>query len=610
MLKSNSKRCDEMSTTKNFFRASAEDFKKIPGSPVAYWASEKLIKAFESKCLGEIASPRQGLATGCNDVFVKDWSEVSYADIHLNAVDRFDAKCCGRKWFPYNKGGEFRKWYGNQSCVVNWLNDGFAIRSFVDEKGKLRSRPQNMDTYFLPSVSWSKISSGSPAFRFFPVGFVYDVAGTSIFTPDDIRYYTLGFCNSCVTLGILNILSPTLNFEVGHIASLPMNVSINIQHTIENNVTTLISLSRCDWDEYETSWDFKVNPLVCEARKANGEMTLADAWKGVFERRMEWAARMKELEEENNKLFIGAYGLQDELSPEVKWKDVSITGNPFYRYKVDGESLENHPELELRARTDTIKELISYAIGCMMGRYSLEKEGLVIASQGEMVSDKWVVGSCGKMMLKERLSNHFSLTTNHFPPDVDGIIPVLEDDCFADDIVTQFHKFLRTAFGERHFNENLTFVESALGRDVRSYFVKDFYNDHLQRYQKRPIYWLYSSPKGTFSALVYMHRHNAGTAGQVLAYLRSHITKIQSRIEAADGTLSDSDTTLAMKTRAIKERGKLARQLKELEDYERDVLHPVASKRIEIDLDDGVRKNYPMFGAALRKIPGMGKEES
>ena len=258
--------------------------------------------------------------------------------------------------------------------------------------------------------------------------------------------------------------------------------------------------------------------------------------------------------------------------------------------------------LEERLRADTVKELISYAVGCMMGRYSLAKPGLILANQGSSMED---------FMLQHETHNSQLTTLNsNFLPDADGIIPVLEDDCFADDVVTQFHKFLRVAFGERHFNENLTFVETALGKDVRSYFVKDFYADHLQRYQKRPIYWLYSSPKGTFSALVYMHRHNPGTAGQVLAYLRSHITKIQSRIEAADGTLSDADATPAMKTRSIKERGKLARQLKELEDYERDVLHPVASRRIDIDLDDGVRKNYPMFGAALRKIPGMGKEES
>ena len=200
---------------------------------------------------------------------------------------------------------------------------------------------------------------------------------------------------------------------------------------------------------------------------------------------------------------------------------------------------------------------------------------------------------------------HYSLITNNFSPDDDGIIPILEDDCFADDVVTQFHRFLRVTFGDRNFNANLSFIEDALGKDLRSYFVKDFYADHLQRYQKRPIYWLFSSPKGTFSALIYLHRYHPGTVGQVLGYLRSHITKIQSRVDAADRTAADSAATQGMKTRAIKERAKLVRQLKELEDYERDVLHPLAGQRIEIDLDDGAKANYPKFGKALRKIPGL-----
>jgi hypothetical protein len=257
--------------------------------------------------------------------------------------------------------------------------------------------------------------------------------------------------------------------------------------------------------------------------------------------------------------------------------------------------------LEARLKSDTVKELISYAVGCMMGRYSLSKPGLILANQGSTIDDF--------RSQHQTLNSGLSTPNLNFSPDADGIIPILDDDSFADDIVTQFHRFLRAAFGERNFNENLNFIEDALGKDIRAYFVKDFYPEHLTRYQKRPIYWLFSSPKGTFSALVYMHRYNSGTVGQVLGYLRSHITKIEARVDAADRTTADAAATQGMKSRAIKERAKLVRQLKELEDYEREIMHPLASKRIEIDLDDGVKVNYPKFGEALRKIPGMKKED-
>ena len=276
----------------------------------------------------------------------------------------------------------------------------------------------------------------------------------------------------------------------------------------------------------------------------------------------------------------------------MPWHEITLTCNPWYRYGVrsadDGEGAVATQELEERLRADTVKELISYAVGCMMGRYAIDKPGLVLANQGATYEDYLA-----------------QISEPAFVPDDDGIIPILEDDCFADDVVTQFHRFLRVTFGDRNFNANLSFIEDALGKDLRSYFVKDFYADHLQRYQKRPIYWLFSSPKGTFSALIYLHRYHPGTVGRVLGYLRSHITKIQSRVDAADRTAADSAATQGMKTRAIKERAKLVRQLKELEDYERDVLHPLAGQRIEIDLDDGVKANYPKFGKALRKIPGL-----
>ena len=405
---------------------------------------------------------------------------------------------------------------------------------------------------------------------------------------------------------MLEILSPTLNFEVGHIASLPIK-----ECTSNNVIASLQDHSRADWNDYETSWDFAANPLIAVLNSerentggSSGEAAIRNqasdgTLQGIYQKvRAGWAANceeMRRLETENNRIFIEAYGLQDELTPEVPWHEITLTCNPWYRYGVSAPRSEDAAgampkdvKLEERLRADTVKELISYAVGCMMGRYAIDKPGLVLANQGATYEDYLA-----------------QISEPAFVPDDDGIIPILEDDCFADDVVTQFHRFLRVTFGERNFNANLSFIEDALGKDLRSYFVKDFYADHLQRYQKRPIYWLFSSPKGTFSALIYLHRYHPGTVGQVLGYLRSHITKIQSRVDAADRTAADSAATQGMKTRAIKERAKLVRQLKELEDYERDVLHPLAGQRIEIDLDDGVKVNYPKFGKALRKISGL-----
>ena len=602
-----------MNAVKNFFRASAEDFKKIPGSPVAYWVSEGLRKKFrEFPSLGNMAQVRQGLATGENDRFVRLWHEVDFGNICFIAGSREDALNSMKRWFPYNKGGSYRKWFGNQECIVDWEKDGARIRSFVDQKGKLRSRPQNMETYFQESVSWSKISSGNPAFRYFQNGFIYDVAGTSIFTKsNEILLSIAAVCNSNVVRSILQILSPTLNFEVGHIASLPIKLD-----GVLDNSRLLISKTREDWNSYETSWDFKVNPLVEKGCNLVNPVNLVKNLSALYsELRQQWAdntTEMRRLETENNRIFIEAYGLQDELTPEVPWNEITLTCNPWYRYgvKIEGNSNQElgsssempmDEALEARLKSDTVKELISYAVGCMMGRYSLSKPGLILANQGSTIDDF--------SSQHQTLNSELSTPNLNFSPDADGIIPILDDDSFADDIVTQFHRFLRAAFGERNFNENLNFIEDALGKDIRAYFVKDFYSEHLTRYQKRPIYWLFSSPKGTFSALVYMHRYNSGTVGQVLGYLRSHITKIEARVDAADRTTADAAATQGMKSRAIKERAKLVRQLKELEDYEREIMHPLASKRIEIDLDDGVKVNYPKFGEALRKIPGMKKED-
>lgn len=595
-----------MSQTKNFFRASAEDFKKIPGSPVAYWAGEAVFRAFaDLPQLGSVIDARIGMVSGDNGRFLRLWHEVDHGRIEYCALPLKDPHRC--KWYPLQKGGGFRLWYGNTECVVDWENDGWSMINDNNDGKRVRSHNYNGEQQFKEGITWNSISSASFSCRYSPAGFTFDAAGPLCEVIDGRNLsFVLGFLSSKVARFFLSLINPTINFPSGYLESLPYQaLTINpVDEVVKKN----ISISRADWDSYETSWDFSVNPLIAawnlgreKAGESSGEVASSDlprdgTLQGIYEKvRAGWAANceeMRRLETENNRIFIEAYGLQDELTPEVPWEEITLTCNPWYRYGVrsadDGEGAVATQELEERLRADTVKELVSYAVGCMMGRYAIDKPGLVLANQGATYEDYLA-----------------QISEPAFAPDYDGIIPILEDDCFADDIVTQFHRFLRITFGERNFNANLSFIEDALGKDLRSYFVKDFYADHLQRYQKRPIYWFFSSPKGTFSALIYLHRYYPGTVGQVLGYLRSHITKIQSRVDAADRTAADLAATQGMKTRAIKERAKLVRQLKELEDYERDVLHPLAGQRIEIDLDDGVKANYPKFGKALRKIPGL-----
>ena len=595
-----------MTTSKNFFRASAEDFKKIPGLPVAYWAGKSLFDAFVLfEQVGRRFDVRNGITTSDNGRFLRLWHEISMVRFMV-------------RWFPCNKGGTFRKWRGNREYLVDWECDGRRLKTCFDDKGKLRPTLRGIEMNFRSGITMSRVTSSVPSFRLMDADSISESATNALYSKKsnvgEIEYL-LAFLNSPVGRHILNLLNPTINIVPEDLRGLP--VPYQKVEEVKASVEQLDSIASRDWNEFETSWDFTVNPLVAEqnnpvnpdnpveesemVRSVSGAsdksaFQLSSLYAAVRARWAKNCEEMRRLETENNRIFIEAYGLQDELTPEVPWHEITLTCNPWYRYGVKevekvgggGDSFPLNPELEARLKSDTVKELISYAVGCMMGRYAIDKPGLILADQGSTYGDYLA-----------------KVSEPEFDPDEDGIIPVIDEDCFADDIVIQFHKFLRTAFGAANFNANLSFIEEAIGKDLRSYFTKDFYGDHLQRYQKRPIYWLFSSPKGTFSALVYLHRYHPGTVGQVLTYLRSHITNLKSRLDAADRTTADPSATQGMKTKAIKERTKLMRQLKELEDYERDVLHPLASERLEIDLDDGVKANYPKFGKALRKIPGF-----
>jgi len=589
------------------FHASAKDFEKIPGTPVAYWASEALITCFtKGTNLYNIAPTKQGLATGDNDRFLRFWHEVDLDNIAFHCKSSNDTLSRVERWYPCNKGGEYRKWYGNNEYIVNWKNSGIEIKNNYDENGRLKSRPQNESFYFKEGLTWSAIAS-SLSMRYSIEGTMFETKGAMCFPKNKQRNYVLGYLNSKVVTKLLQAMAPTLDFHEGPIGKLPYICCSECESMVNDN----IFISQDDWNSYETSWDFQRCPLAVTPTEREEQFSYAIKAEArrksvtlISERYMRcrqgWmldTEEMHRLEEENNRIFIEAYGLQDELTPEVPWNEITLTCNPWYRYGVTPPNptcneFPGDEVLEARLKADTMKEFLSYAVGCMFGRYSLDKPGLVLANQGETLAD----------YMKQ-------IPQPSFMPDEDNVLPILDEDWFADDIVTRFNEFLKVTFGEENFYENLSFIEEALGKDVRSYFTKDFYKDHLQRYHNRPIYWLFSSPKGAFSALVYMHRYRPETVGIVLTYLRSHITKVTERIHTLETTIDSADSTAGMKSKANHERDKLQKSLRELEDYERDVLYPLATEKIAIDLDDGVKVNYRKFGKALYTIKGLEAKE-
>ncbi|MDD2598110.1 MAG: BREX-1 system adenine-specific DNA-methyltransferase PglX [Kiritimatiellae bacterium] len=614
----------EQGMEKYFFRASADDFKKIPGSPIAYWVSSKILELFvKEKSLGEKTIARQGLATGDNNTFARLWYEVAAEKFYPKAQSCEETSTLPYKWFPYNKGGQFKKWFGNIVYVVNWENDGVLIRQFRDETGKLRSRPQNTECYFQKGLTWSDVTSGYLSSRYLPSGNIYDISGHSAFpSGEKERLCILAYMNTTFCKRLAKILNPTMHFQIGDYCNLPFPSKF-ISATIEDNANKCVNLGRIDWDSYETSWNFTSLALIQVdsghwpvTSKENTENTLttshwpatrliSDAYTNLRRHWQEMTYEMQRLEEENNRIFIAAYGLQDELTPEVPLKEITLTCNPYYRYGSEAceEGSEKWKDLEARLLQDTMQELISYAVGCMFGRYSLDKPGLVLANQGETLED---------YLAKVEMP----LEALQFEPDGNNVIPMLEGEWFADDITERFKQFLKVTFGAEHYEENLLFVEKSLnvkGRrsySIRDYFLREFYNDHVRRYKKRPVYWLFSSPKGSFNALIYMHRYRPDTVSVVLNdYLREFRTKLTSYKTHLEAVSISAGASQGEKTKALKEIEKNTKIIGELVEYERDVLYPLATEQKEIDLDDGVKVNYPKFGAALRKIPGLEAKE-
>ena len=572
-VKSNEERERAFLAEKGKYTAYQVNFAKIPGSPVAYWVSDKFIANFEEgRLLGALADSKQGLATADNNRFLREWYEVQVLKIKFDAKSIEDAAQSNCKWFPYNKGGEFRKWYGNNDYVVNWENDGFEIRNFKDDKGKLRSRPQNTDFYFRESVSWSLVTSSVAAFRYKPQGNIFDVAGMSFFSKQNL-FYLLALCNTKVVMEVLKVIAPTINYQCGDIANIPVLLDEEQKPFIDSTVQENITLSKVDWDSFETSWDFQIHPLIRLKNSMKFTVTDSDrktesyflqgayrAWENECEDRF---AQLKANEEELNRIFIDIYGLQDELTPEVEDKDVTVRKADLQR---------------------DIKSLISYAVGCMFGRYSLDVDGLAYAG-GEWDGSKYAT----------------------YPADKDNIIPICDDEYFDDDIVGRFVKFIEAVYCKDTLEENLKFIADALGgkgqpREViRNYFLNDFYVDHCKIYQKRPIYWLFDSgKKNGFKALIYMHRYQPDTIARIRT---DYVHEQQSRYRTA---IADMENRIA--NAATSERVKLNKALTKLKDQDAELrsyeekIHHLADQMIAIDLDDGVKVNYAKFQDVLAKI--------
>lgn len=572
-----------------FYRADQQNFKKIPGSPIAYWASDALFEAFSTMdTLSDLARPRQGIATGDNNRFLRIWWETEITAICFDSDSLSSALSSKRKWFPCNKGGGFRKWYGNNSLVLDWENDGRRIKHNFDEKGKLRSRPQNLEYQFLEGVTWGTISSGTLSMRYSPKGFMFETKGAMFFSNSHSTLVALlGLMNTSLVNSIQKILSPTLDYHEGPIGRTP--VSLPEDQRTGELAELSICLSRSDWDSYETSWDFNELPLIRNHMIGETLKQAYESWKVKCNERF---YQLKANEEELNRIFAEIYHMEDEVPIEVPLDKVSV----HIVFDTDDDVPE---ELKggsyARTKADEVKDLISYAVGCIMGRYSLDKPGLLLANQGDGLAEYF-----------EQVPEPI------FAPDADGIIPLTDVEYFHDDATGLFVDFMAAAFGEEHLEENLQFVADALGgtgtprQVIREYFRDEFFADHCKTYSvqsagKRPIYWLFDSgKKGGFRALFYMHRYTPDLLARLRTeYVLPQQERYRTQISHIDEAMATADRREAADLR--KRRKKLSDQLAEISAYEEKV-HHLADQMIEIDLDDGVKHNYTLFQDVLARI--------
>ncbi|MFR6448201.1 MAG: BREX-1 system adenine-specific DNA-methyltransferase PglX [Peptoniphilus grossensis] len=564
-----------------FFVTDKNEFEKIPGMPIAYWASDKVIKVFEDgKLMENILDVKQGLATADNDRFLRLWSEVDINKTKFDSKDAEDLLESGKKWIPYNKGGQRRQWYGNYDYLVNWENNGFEIKNFVDDKGKQKSVVRNPSHYFKEAITWGLITSGGFSIRYRMSGGIHDVIGMSAFNNNTkLLMYLLGLMGSKISDIFLTMLNPTMALQIGDFKNFPVLFNKSREDTILKLVDDSIEISKKDWDMNETSWDFKISPLI--SNKIDGKIESAyESYKREVNERFE---KLKANEEELNKIFIDIYGLQDELTPEVSDRDITVAKVFDKKEDIDEVIKGNR---YVMTREDVVKNFLSYFIGCLMGRYSLDEEGLAYAG-GDFDYKKY----------------------NTFMPDNDGIAIFTDDEYFDEDIVNRFQDFLVKIFGSEYLDENLDFIASELKgtsldspKDkIRKYFLNNFYKDHLKTYQKKPIYWQYDSGKNaSVRGIFYLHRYNKDTFARIrINYIFEMQNRYKQELERLNEQLNSAKK--AEKIQIQKKMNELKKKINESEKYEEKVQH-LADSYIEIDLDDGVDENYKLFKDVLSKI--------
>lgn len=568
-------------------------FTNIPTEPLAYWIGEKIVECYKKNTyISDYAKPCKGIDTGKNDIFLRLWFEVNENNQYI-PEGKSDIDFSKYKWFPYNKGGSYRKWYGNNEYVINWENSGEKIKNYSG------SNLRNKDMYFREGVTWSTVSSNRNSFRYFDKGYLFDNGGSCLFSNIYLEYIQ-GLLNTKVAVELLKI-QPTMNNQPGTIGGLPLIINENID--IKKIVRENIALAQLDWDSFETSWDFKCHPLISVIPQNRAlfddttDIDLAECytcWENECNERFN---QLKANEEELNRIFIDIYGLQDELTPEVEDKDVTVRKADLQR---------------------DIKSLVSYAVGCMFGRYSLDEEGLVLAGQPfeahffEASAPVCGTGFAGAPGASVPIGEFYykkdeGVKKCTYNPDKDNIIPICDEEYFSDDIVSRFCEWVKIVYGEKSLETNLDFIAKALGNKgntsrevIRNYFLNDFFKDHCNTYSvtgsgKRPIYWLFDSGKQNgFKALIYMHRYDADTVGRVRTdYLHEAQKYVETAMQSAQYTI-DNATSASEKSKATKAVTKYTKQLAEMKIYDEAIAH-VANQRIEIDLDDGVKVNYAKF---------------
>ena len=553
---------------KNRYTANQDNFAKIPGSSVAYWLSRNSLVNFDKVFLENFANSREGVTTGCNDQFLRLWYEVAFGNIGWNAKAANDTINCNFKWYKQMKGGDFRRWYGNREYVIDWENNGDRIQHFADEKtGRIRSHNYNLDYNFHEMLTWTNISTGKFSLRYVEEGFVFDTTSSAMFLSHRNVFYVLALMNSCVAQNYLSVLCPTLKYQPGNVVKVPYIEKS--KGDVEELSKKCVALSKDDWDSFETSWDFTRHPFIKAITKYPNMMDIGniylaecyDIWAGECEERFE---KLKANEEELNRIFIDIYGLQDELTPEVEDKDVTVRKADLGR---------------------DVRSFISYAVGCMFGRYSPTYDGLAYAG------GTWDDGKY-----------------NIYKPDADGIIPICDDEYFEDDMMGRFVEFVRVVYGDSSLEDNLRFIANALGGKgqpkevIRNYFLNDFYADHCKIYQKRPIYWLFDSgKKNGFKCLIYLHRYQPDTIARIRTdYVHEQQARYRTAIEGLEKQVAAATST-SERVKLTKQLNKVQAQDTELHQYEEKV-HALADQMIKIDLDDGVKHNYEIFKDVLAKI--------